>query len=203
MTRIKRLKTTFGKMLAYFDGMTEEMLHHYDYVTHDGGIEDVIKSYLFCLDDCVLNRRYYLVNNGRIKIISSSDPFNGIPFDIGQYRTAFGRIKPVHREEIPADSMEDLKDELRLLTNTLHGFKIIRWAMDKKLKGARSDFANVDLKHHSAYAWDAYNSLEELDLFHSSGRARPFLMGAPGRPSASESNKVRNELYDAVNGLFE
>lgn len=197
--RLRRLKVTLEDMQQYFDGLTEETLGEYDWIVHGGDIAKAGEDLFFYLDLCVRDGVYFVET-------TTNDPYASPDEDNKQgiYIPRWGKEKKVYTRRIPEPILNDLRKEHDFLVGIIHGFKKIRWAIDKELKGDRCEIPEAQyLKHdHDHYVRETYDDLEALATFHASGKDHPFIIDRPPNElSKNESTYQRNLFYDAVNRL--
>jgi len=197
MTKIKPLEITLEDLQKHFSDFTLEELDSYEKWCHDGDINTITNNYLYSLNEATTTGKYSLVPGGRIH--TSEKRIGGVLIKSGNYELD-GETIEFWAKRIPPDKLKDLKKERELLVDTLHGFKKIRWSLDRDIKGESSVVERLK-KSTAEYIKGTYQALDALSSLHHSDQNRAFCMGSPGRASISISNMHRNDLYHFVEGM--
>lgn len=207
-SRTKKFKISLSNLEECFEEITERDLSKFEHMTHDGDILHLPKgNYLSPLIKCTETRRYSIVGHGRIistnQIISVEKGVVDIREETGIYKPFFGGKIEFESIDVPKGHFDDLSKERWLATGIFDSFKKIRWALDRQILGDKSKCL-VDLGYSYQYHIQEMSKyMQELSDFHKSGKAKPFLMGSPKKPSQGLSNCCRNMLYDDVNYWFD
>ncbi len=196
MAKIARLNVSLDEFVKHFARFTKEDLRKYDWLVHDGDIVEVVyNNYTWFLEQCLNTGQYPFGTEFGVK------NYDARGREIGQYRISYTppiAIKRLQEPVRPGDTKK-LREELDLAVDMCHGFKKIRWALDRELKGNESDVP--DLGHPSGhYVHKTYETLVALAHFQNSGEAKPFVMGLFG-PSARWSNRHRKIVYKYIDGM--